>query len=317
MVLRSARKPYFKFGSEINKVFIFVWGGKFFVATNGDYMEISQVRLKSPMSTPSRYFKPLNMGRMIVFDENRKLYGVAIECKVRKSVLKKLSEIAQKTGIIIRFIQVSMVEVDEPLVRAVAFLDMSDSNITPEEVLELVRKQDFIREAWLIRPNRTGIICDNYFFPLTVGEERAVIFRKTVYEALFKGLREKFGSAGEAMLYYQGYNVGYELCANHMSMDHAEKPEFLIEMSKTISRTLGWAIIDDEKIDLKKRRAKIRVYQNFECEIGKGSGKPHSQFYRGIIAGWFHKFFEKPVDVKETKCVAKGDTYCEFLIQTH
>ena len=87
----------------------------------------------------------------------------------------------------IRFIQVSMEEADEPFVNAIAFLDISDSRITPEEALELVKKQEFIREARLIKPSTEGFICDDYFFPLTVGNERSIIFRKTVYEALFKG----------------------------------------------------------------------------------------------------------------------------------
>jgi len=306
---------YLKSPFEVNKPFIFLWF--LVITTNGGYMQASQVTLEGSLLTPGKCYKPLDLGRILVFDKNRSFCGIALECKFGKGAVSRLSEIADSMDAAIRFIQVSMEEADEPFVNAIAFLDISDSRITPEEALELVKKQEFIREARLIRPSTEGFICDDYFFPLTVGNERSIIFRKTVYEALFKGLREKFGSAGEAMLYYQGFNVGYGLCASHMSMGCAEKPEFLIEMAKAFSRTLGWAIIDHYKIDLKKGKAKLRVYQNFECEVGKGSEKPYSHFYRGVIAGWFHKFFGKSVEVKETKCIAKGDAYCEFLIQTH
>jgi hypothetical protein len=63
-----------------------------------------------------------------------------------------------------------------------------------------------------ILPDPNGILFDNYFFPLVVGKRRAVIFRRRVYESLFKGVREKFGTAGEAMLYYQGYAIGQRTC---------------------------------------------------------------------------------------------------------
>jgi len=286
------------------------------MTTKGGDMQHLQVYPKVAVAITSKHFNPLNLGRMMFSDKNRKIYGIALKCKVEKGVLTKLSEIADKIGAITRFIQVSMTEVSEPSVKAIAFLDLSDSNTAPEEALEIVRKHEFILEAQLIKPRANCLIFDDYFFPLVVADERAVIFRKKVYGALFAGVREKFGSAGEAMLYYQGFNVGYALCASHMSMNCAEDTECLIETAKAFSRTLGWAIIDHYKIDLKRGKGKLRVYQNFECEIGKGSKKAYSHFYRGVIAGWFHKFFGKPVDVKETKCIAKGDAYCEFLIRT-
>jgi len=285
------------------------------MTTKGGDMQHLQACPKVAAATNSEHLKPLNLGRIMIFDKNRKIYGIALECNVEKGVLSKLSEISDKIGAITRFIQVSMAGASEPSVKAIALLDLSDSNTAPEEALELVRKNEFIKEARLIKPMANRFIFDDYFFPLVFGDERAVIFRKEVYKALFTGLREKFGSAGEAMLYYQGFNVGYALYGNHMSIA-CKETECLIELAKAFCRTLGWAIIDHEKIDMKKGRAKIQVYQNFECEVGKGSEKPYSQFFRGVIAGWFQRFFGKPVEIKETKCIAKGDAYCEFLIRT-
>ncbi len=275
-----------------------------------------QVDLKEHVQISSRCFRPLDIGRVIVFDKGRKLYGLALECGVRKGVLRRLSEIAEKVGAVIRFVQYSMTEAEEPLVKGMAFLDFSDSEATPEEALELVRKQKFVREAYLIKPGRKGIIFDDYFFPLVVGCERAVIFRKNVYEALFKGVRENFGSAGEAMLYYQGFYIGAKIYGLYANMAGSENPEDLTEVVKAMLMTLGWAIIDDVEVDVKKGTAKVRILENFECEIGKGYGKPYSQFLRGAIAGMFAKFFRKDVKVQEVKCIAKGDAYCEFAVKT-
>lgn len=85
-----------------------------------------------------------------------------------------------------------MEQVDKPAVTAVAFLDFSDAKVSPEQILKLVRSQDFVVDAQLIKPDRNGILYDKYFFPLVVAKnQRVVIFWDSVYGALFKGIREK------------------------------------------------------------------------------------------------------------------------------
>ena len=252
----------------------------------------------------------------MIFDEKQKIYGIIVKSKIGLGLLKKLAELAENIGVTIRYIQFSMVEADEPFIRAIAFLDFSNSTISPEKALELAKSKKLVREAHLIKPSRKGIIFDNHFFPLIIANERAVIFRKAVYESLFNGVRKKFGSAGEAMLYYEGFTIGYEIYDKYVKTANSEKLEDLIEVAKALNMTLGWGIIDKISINAKKGVAKLRIYQNFECEIGKPNRKPYSQFYRGAIAGLFTRFFGKDVKVQETKCIAKGDPYCEFAIKT-
>ncbi|MBX5321644.1 MAG: hypothetical protein QHH12_03135 [Candidatus Bathyarchaeota archaeon] len=261
-------------------------------------------------------FKPLNIGRVMAFNEKQKIYGLAIESKIEKGNLRKLTELADSLGITIQYIQFSMEESRKPTVNAIAFLDFTNSKASPEEALEiLLNSYNFIKSAKIIKPCGNSVIFDNYFFPLTVANERAVIFRKSVYEALFTGVREKFGSAGEAMLYYQGFSIGFEIYEQYVKIAKSERIEDLIEVAKAINMTLGWGIADDVNIDVKKGHAKLRIYQSFECELGKDEEKPYSQFYRGAIAGIFTRFFGKDVKVEETKCIAKGDPYCEFEVR--
>ena len=263
------------------------------------------------------HFKPLNIGRVMLAKKGQKIYGVVIEAQVERSALRKLSTLADDLGIVVRYIQFSMEELNKPALTAIAFLDFSDAKVSVEEALKLVKSQSFVIDAKPIKPNRNGIIYDNYFFPLVIAEnQRVVIFRKLIYEALFNGVRKKFGSAGDAMLYYQGFTVGVEAYDEHVRAADSEKPEDLIEAAKAINMTLGWGIIDDVRVDVKRGKAQLRIYQSFECELGKGSEKPYSQFYRGAVAGLFARFFGKDVKVDEVKCIAKGDPYCEFLIKS-
>lgn len=250
-------------------------------------------------------------------DKNKKIYGFVIESKVDASALKKLSELAYGSGVVVRYIQFSMEEIDKPVLTAIAFLDFSEANISPEQVLNLIKSQSFVVDAKLIKPDRNGIFYDNYFFPLVIAtNQRVVIFRKSIYGDLFTGIRKKFGSAGDVMLYYQGFTIGFNAYDEYVKAAGSENLEDLIEVAKATNMTLGWGIIDNVKVDAKKGTAQLRIYGSFECELGKGSKEPYSQFYRGAIAGMFTRFFGKEVKVNETKCVAKGDAYCEFTVRS-
>lgn len=261
------------------------------------------------------HFNPLNLGRLFL-NRSLRMYGVALETDVEKGVVRRLAEIADNIGAVIRFIQVSLDEA-APSAKAIAFLDFSDSDVPPEKALEIVKKLEFVKHTHIMYPSSSEVLFDNYFFPLTVGHSRAVVFDKTVYESLFKGIREEFGSAGEAILYYQGFNVGFNAISLLEKATGSENnTELLIELVKIYTRVLGWGIIENVKIDFKREQAKIRLNYCFECEIGKGYGKPYSQFYRGYIAGIFSKIFQKRTTVQETKCIAKGDPHCEFKVRT-
>ena len=226
------------------------------------------------------YFNPLNIGRIVVLDAGQRWCGIVIEANIERGVVRRLAEIAENAGIIVRYIQFSNVEPSEKLARAIVFLDFSETSINPEEALRLVRKQPFVKNACLIMPTSEGILYDNHFFPLVAGGRRAVMFRRRVYESLFKGVREKFGTAGEAMLYYQGYAVGRRICQAHKEDMDIEDPNTLIVLGKIYFRTVGWGISNIVKMSLETGEATIRVYQSFECETGKGSETPYGHFIR-------------------------------------
>ncbi|MEM3465870.1 MAG: V4R domain-containing protein [Candidatus Jordarchaeales archaeon] len=258
---------------------------------------------------------PLDLGRLTVLDRGQKWCGVVLETAFGKDVVRRLGEIAENLGIVIRFIQVSMVKAQEPSARAVAFLDFSNAIVTPKEALELVSKQEFVKKARIIYPSRTGVLSDDYFFPLVLGRERIVVFRRRTYESLFKGIRERFGTAGEVMLYYVGFNIGYQTYSDYADIVGSEKTEAIVELAKTFLRTMGWGIVDIVEMDLERGIAQVRVYESFECEIGRGSEAAYGHFSRGLVAGFFTRLFDREVKAVETMCIAKGDPFCEFTIR--
>jgi hypothetical protein len=82
-------------------------------------------------------FKPLDVGRVMIFDEKQKIYGLAIGSKVEKGNLRKLAEVAESLDITIRYIQFSMNGTRKPTVNAIAFLDFSNSKATRKKPWKL------------------------------------------------------------------------------------------------------------------------------------------------------------------------------------
>lgn len=142
--------------------------------------------------------------------------------------------------------------------------------------------------------------------------------RKTGYKGLFEGVRSKFGSAGDAFLYYLGCQSGIEYCKSHLEI--AEKlgisdPEEIIKrVTIPIFSSVGFGRIDvSEMITTPTFKATVKVYECFECEVASRTEKPFSQFIRGIFAAYLTKLFNKKINVEETKCIAKGDPHCELV----
>ena len=75
-------------------------------------------------------------------------------------------------------------------------------------------------------------------------------------------------------------------------------------------------IAEDLSASVNYERAIVKVWNNIECSLGKKKNvkKPFSHWLRGLLAGFGTRFFGKKVSVIETKCIAKGDPYCEFVI---
>ncbi|MEM3626988.1 MAG: 4-vinyl reductase [Candidatus Bathyarchaeia archaeon] len=257
-----------------------------------------------------RYF---DVGRIIV-TQGRKVCGFALEADYEIGVLRQLAELADAYRVRILYIQFSMPKPDDKTAKAITFLDFSDSKLSPEEAEKILKKQKFVRLIELIKPLHNKFVSDDYFFPLVMGGSRALIFRKEIYEEIFKGVRNRFGTAGEAFLYYVGFETGKQAYLNYVQLAGTEEPKALITTAKAVNMTLGWSILKDAKINEESKTATVILSENFECDLARGYGKPYSQFYRGAIAGIFTQYFKEEMKVEETKCIARGDPHCQFEI---
>jgi predicted hydrocarbon binding protein len=70
--------------------------------------------------------------------------------------------------------------------------------------------------------------------------------------------------------------------------------------------------------DINKGKFVMRLYNSFEAygwlELYKKSRHPVCHAIRGFLAGAASFMCNYDIDCKETKCLAKGDKYCEFML---
>jgi len=261
--------------------------------------------------------KILDCGRYIYLP-GRALAGYAIkfspESLLKVGILSELTSILASYNVPILFLSLSRPDVGVPL-SALLFVDLTDSRINEEDLREKMSRVEGVEEIDFIKPLFDGMLVDVHFEKLSMGSRRAVLFREPLYKALIKETVKQLGSGGFALLYHIGLFMGKSVYEDYVNMIGREDPELLLEVSKAFYKMTGLGVIEHIYVDLEKKEALIRVYDSFECSLYKGEKKPVSSLVRGIFAGWFGKLFKADMEVKEVKCIAVGDDYCEFLVK--
>lgn len=253
--------------------------------------------------------KPLNLDRIIV-GEN--IYGFLVSTSrginAIADVFKVLSELN---------LTLVHMAIPEPVSRGskgsfMFFLDFSKSEMSPFEAKRALEEKVPGIKVNIAEPVLPGVTLDIFHFPLTFLGERAVIFREKILKAWLINIRERFGTGGEAFLFYEGYIVGdsiYDTC-HRICVGECDAWSVL----RAVLFASGMA--EDMSVSVDYEKALIRVWNNIECSLGKEKNvnKPFSHWLRGLLAGFGSRFFGRRVSAVETKCIAKGDPYCEFVI---
>ncbi|RLE87764.1 MAG: hypothetical protein DRJ49_06005 [Thermoprotei archaeon] len=187
---------------------------------------------------------------------------------------------------------------DRPLVQTTLFLDLTDADIVSEEVSSLLRATSYVKRIELLD------------LPLNHGEARLVVFTLEDIHYLFGMLRE-LGNGGLAIMYHMGFRAGKALAERILSYFKDSKRSLMYTL--LYNESLGHGKFKLEEY-IERAYCRIVARELSECLEVK-SDKPNSQLFRGILAGCISKLWDEEVEVKETKCIAMGDPYCEFEVE--
>ncbi|OYT31279.1 MAG: hypothetical protein B6U94_03735 [Thermofilum sp. ex4484_79] len=248
---------------------------------------------------------------------NRKPVGFYIiftpEALFEVGVLKRVLDVFEKYLVPIVCLHVSSPKIGEPL-KSYIVVDVKDKEDKTEIIKNEIKKFPQIEHVETYYPFYDGLLAELPTETLSMAGERCIIFRRPHYEAFIKSVQSVFGLGGSAILYHLGIVLGQKAYEDHRRIA-GEDDELLLRVTSHLLKAVGYGILEFRRVDKERGRSLVRIYNNFECELYRNVGKPSSQYLRGILAGWFQRFFNrKNVRVVETKCIAKGDGYCEFEI---
>jgi len=147
---------------------------------------------------------------------------------------------------------------------------------------------------------------------------RAVVMASPILEGIIECTQNQ--PSLKAMLWYQGYNVGIKLAFLCKEIYGAPSIYSMLELFKNMNLIYGLSKIEYVKNDVIDYEFILRLHNNWECNTilrSKGVQKePQSVFTRGMLEGFFKEVFNG-IDfiAVETKCIALGDPYCEFIVK--
>ncbi|RLE71568.1 MAG: hypothetical protein DRJ37_04685 [Thermoprotei archaeon] len=161
-----------------------------------------------------------------------------------------------------------------------------------------------------------GFMIDEFAHPVYVFPGvRSLIFLEPDFAEMIKGLYEKFGEIAATLLYHEAFSGGKFLAEYLSEKLGLDGKELLIECLK-FYQAGGWGRVTLIKYDLRKPEIVLRLWNSLECGIFSRLGKPASHFFRGHLSGLLSGLLNRDIRFIERKCIAMGDPYCEFYLET-
>ncbi|RLI28557.1 hypothetical protein DRO58_01950 [Candidatus Bathyarchaeota archaeon] len=243
---------------------------------------------------------------------NRRLGGCVITFKPEAlqsiGVLEQITDkvASKKAPILLLKTSISLEDVAEALI----VLDLTGLSVNMEEIVSEIKSIPLVARVEILEPVTEGVIIDYVHFPPMIMGKRAILMRRTLFEAFVKQGYNQFGPIYSVMLYHIGFHIGVESFREHITVVNGNKHQAL-KLAEAMFKHAGFGILET-KLSIEKGLGEIRVYGSLECEVFKGADKPSSHFIRGIISGWMTTLAGEKREVEEVKCIAAGDPYCEF-----
>ncbi len=180
----------------------------------------------------------------------------------------------------------------------------------------IVREVKMINEVLSVNYGVKNI--ENYFIsPFTIMinisfmNEKAVVFPNKSFIRSFKALRSRWGLASLVFLYHLGYNYGATLAKKFL--ENGLSNEKALVLSLEFLKQTG--MFNDYELTMfnpERGNIVLHIYGSVECNDSLRR-ETSSHFLRGTIGGLISEIVGKEVTVYETKCIAKGDRFCEFI----
>ncbi len=259
---------------------------------------------------------PLDLGFVLRFP-NRKIYGFSILTENIIGVIGDIGKVCAENNANIVNLKTNIETIEGGIAHIFLAVDITGINIEPSDLKSKLLSVRGVKEVEIISPILPGMLIDTTHYPLRMyGDKRSVIASELLLWGIFVGLRRQLGEpVAGVTLWNMGYSAGEKLWELYYNVRGAAVRD-VVELLRHISISTGWASdFEIVNYDPVNNNAIIRIKDSIECSIVGKTGKPESHYIRGILAGFFTKHFKVECQAFETKCISKGDEYCEYEIR--
>ena len=245
-----------------------------------------------------------------LFDPTRKYFHIVIELENVPGALRNVLEAMH--GMSLNILG-SFSSVDSAAMVGVWSGFVEDSTHTATDIKQKLEASAFVHDV-MVKESSKGFLVDGVHFPVAYNTgTRAVMMGARALANMLRAVNEKFGSGGNVILYEEGRSYGKEVGSDYLLKLGGDFVGPNIAEVLKLYQALGWFRVAKVHTEPDAGTFTLQAEENFECS-GVESRVPHSHFVRGHLEGSVTVWLGKPMECKETLCVAKGDKYCEFVI---
>jgi len=194
----------------------------------------------------------------------------------------------------------------------VTFVEICDGSLE-DFVRELRGSEDILDVEYEETPG--SIVIQTAEFPLQMLGERAMISRTATFVDVLRTIESVYPGRADAVMFHSGLRGGSDAARYFIETSGARGRDF-ITLLEGILFAAGWGRVKVD-FDFEKGRGSIIVRDCFIVDpAGQRSIEPPSCSYlSGYFAGFFSTALGKNVLVREVKCAANGEDYCEHAVQ--
>ena len=247
---------------------------------------------------------------MYLFDPARKYFHIVLELEHVPGALKSVMEVMH--GLELNILG-SFTSVDSAARLGVWSGFAEDREHTALELKETLSASPMVHDAIVVE-SRNGFLVDGVHFPVAFNSgTRAVMMGAGALANMLSATTERFGTGGNVILHEEGKSYGRELGQEYLLRLGAEFIMANLGDVVKLYQALGWFRVENVTASEGWDQVVVRAAESFEC-AGSESKIPHSHFVRGHLEGMLTTWLGRPMECRETLCVAKGDGACEFVL---
>jgi len=144
-----------------------------------------------------------------------------------------------------------------------------------------------------------------------------ILLNLKIYRAWHEGLSRVFGTGASTILFEMGKELGVNVIQS--LMEKTKNPLKLASFGLKHASLLGWGEFKVSTAQLVRmatlRTMKVKVYDCFIAKAIGDKGQASCHLLRGFFTGALQALTGGNCSCEETKCLSKGDSYCEFILR--